>query len=96
MDGFIKDLWGEIKDVMCRNKKNNIFFLLLKCTVQKEEKRSLTIWCLQSFMNEISCRLEVNIQIKVCRVICWNATIHKAVAIKALVPYAALLGVSSV
>lgn len=47
-------------------------------------------------MNEISCRLEVNIQIKVCRVICWNATIHKVVAIKALVPYAALLGVSSV
>ncbi len=47
-------------------------------------------------MNEISCRLEVNIQIKVCRVICWNATIHKAVAIKALVPYAASLGVCSV
>lgn len=47
-------------------------------------------------MNEISCSLEVNIQVKVCRVISWNATIHKAAAIKALVPYAASLGVSSV
>lgn len=64
--------------------------------MQKYKKKSLTIRCLQSFVNEISCRLEVNIQIKVCRVICWNATIHKAVAIKALVPYAASLGVSSV
>lgn len=63
---------------------------------EKEASGSLTIRCLQSFMNEISCRLEVNIQIKVRRVICWNATIHKAVAIKALVPYAASLGVCSV
>lgn len=63
---------------------------------EKEAMRSLTIRRLQRFMNEISCRLEINIQIKVCRVICWNATIHKVVAIKALVPYAASLGVSSI
>lgn len=47
-------------------------------------------------MNELSSGFEINIQVKVSRVICWNTTIHKVVAIKSLVPYAALLGVSSV
>lgn len=47
-------------------------------------------------MNKICCRLEVNIQIKVSRVIGWNAKIHKVVAVKASVPYAASLGVGSV
>lgn len=64
--------------------------------VTKEAVLSLTIGRLQGVVNEISCRLEVNIQIKVCRVICRNATIDKAVAVKALVPYAASLGVCSV
>lgn len=58
--------------------------------------RGLTVGGLESFVDEIGGWTEVNVQVKVLRVICRNATILNVVAIKALVAYAALLGVRSV
>lgn len=55
-----------------------------------------TIGRLEGLVNEVSCGLEVDVQVKVRRVVCRNATIHKAAAVEALVPFAASLGVSGV
>ena len=47
-------------------------------------------------MNELSSRLKVYVQVKVSGVLCWNATIHKVVAVKSLVSNAAPFGVGSI
>lgn len=47
-------------------------------------------------MNEVGCRLEENVQVEVRGVVCRNATVDEGVAVEALVPDAASLGVSGV
>lgn len=47
-------------------------------------------------MNEICCRFEVNIQIKVCGVVSGDTAVHKTSAVIVLVPDASSLGVSGV
>lgn len=50
----------------------------------------------ESFVNEICCRFEVNVQIEVCGVVSGDPTVHKTSAVVVLVRDASSLGVSGV
>lgn len=55
-----------------------------------------TIFALQAFMYEISCRFEVLTEVKVVRILCWDPKVNAGVPVKTLVADAALLGVRCV
>ena len=55
-----------------------------------------TIFALQGFMYEVSCRFEVLTEVEAVWILCWDAKVNAGVPIKTLVTDAALLGVCCV
>lgn len=57
---------------------------------------NFTIFAHQGFVYEFSCRFEVLTEVKVLRILRWDAEVNTGVHVKILVPDAALLGVRCV
>lgn len=55
-----------------------------------------TTFALQGFMYEVSCNFEVQAEVKVVRILRWDAKVKAGVPIKILITDAALLGVRCV
>lgn len=75
-----------------------VFFkgLQTKTWQNRNGKVKFTVWRFERLVDEIRCRLEVNVQVEVRGVVRGDSAVHDAAAVEVLVPHAAPFGVRGV